>query len=177
MDLKEQIIHDMTINYSTLSPQDFDAIVTGELIHLTLHLELEMNAFLIDYFLKGSSRKDEFRIHFFYRECLTLQEKIDIIKAVLTRNSSTIDKTESNQIIKIVEELKSLRNTLAHGFSDPLKDDKDLKIQIELYSRSGKRKTIEISPQNHTQLMNDFDQKIKQIEAWRKRTIKTLNKK
>jgi len=167
----------MALNYANMSRHEFDAIVTGELSSLTLSFELQINEIIIGYFLQGARRKDDFRIVFFYRECMTFQQKMDIVKVIINTNPSRLDKTESNKILKMIESFKSLRNALAHCFTHSLDQGNELRICLDMFSRSGRYKVIEITPESHDQLMMDFEGQFKQIVEWRKKSIKSLNRK
>jgi hypothetical protein len=73
----------MAVKYEELTPEEFDAIVTGELNHHCIWLEHRFNHFLVAYFGIPMSRQDDFMRLLMHREGLGFQDKIEITTAIL----------------------------------------------------------------------------------------------
>jgi hypothetical protein len=168
----------MADDYTNLSKNDFDAIVTGELTHFCLWMEEEINAFILDYFLKGSSRKEHFKEVFFERECLTFQDKIDLIKATLNLYGTPEQRSTGKKMMKQVEDFKRVRNAFAHGKEHH--NSKELKIQIVLLNRSGNKQTHEVTPESHSKFIDSAYSFLEELRKWNKefkehkRTLKNI---
>jgi hypothetical protein len=135
------------MDYSKLTKDAFDAIVTGELTHLTISHEGEVNNIISDYFIGISGRRSDFERLFLYRDGLTFQDKIEIIRAMFPLFGELTSSLELKKLINGVEEFKNYRNAMAHGLS--VVDDKSLTLKIEIVSRSGKPKIVTITPESH----------------------------
>ena len=70
------------MKYEDLSKEEFDAIVTGELTHRSLRMEAEINELITDFFVKEKGKKDDFKRLLLFRDGLTFQGKIDIVKGM-----------------------------------------------------------------------------------------------
>ncbi len=164
----------MTIDYSKLSKHDFDVIITGQLIHYCLHLESEINNFLKDYFLHRSSekRKSEFDEVVLFRDCISLHNKIDILKLLTKGYPLKVKKKESEILFSKIDEMKSLRNALTHGFAPFDDESEELKVVIEITNKAGKQKRIEITTENHEKIMNDFEKLIDDFSEWKENALK-----
>jgi hypothetical protein len=163
----------MENHYNKLTKQDFDAIVTGELTHYSLCMEDEVNEFILDYFLKGTGRRNEFRSIFFERECLTFQNKLDILKATFKQHAPAY-LAQTLKLIGRVESFKSLRNAFAHG--NDWDDSKDLRIEIQVTSRAGKKKSIIVTPQTHQKTVDEGEALLKDLQTWRVKMINEIKK-
>lgn len=136
------------MDYKDLSNEDFDAVVTGELTHLALWFEEGLNEIIEGYFVGNIIRKSEFRRLLLYREGLNFQDKIEIVRGMLPLLGTKTEQKDLKDILKKIEEFKSWRNAMAHGIGVPF-DEKSPKIIIEIVSRAGKEKVIEITPESH----------------------------
>lgn len=165
------------INYSNLSPEDFDSVVTGELIKISIFLEHQINNFLSYYFTHGSSRKLDFRTFFLHGPYLGFQDKIDITRSIVTKYYPKVNKQEAVSILNHVESFKNLRNTFAHGFSSQEKKSGNSEIIVEITSRTGKIKKVVITPENHEQKLSEYRKLMKEFLIWRLKTIQIINQK
>jgi len=146
------------MRYEDFSKEDFDAIVTGELTHYSLWMENEINHLIINYFIGDKTKSEDFYRFVLHREGLTFQNKLEIARGmipILGLNSS--NQKKFNTILKKVEEFKSWRNSMAHGL-DIAPEAYRGTIIIQTASRSGKEKTIEITPKSHIEKMNEAEE-------------------
>jgi hypothetical protein len=134
------------MDYSTLSIEEFDAIVTGEICHLALWMEEEINRFIGRYYVSNIFKRNRFITLVLYREGLTFQDKLEILQAMLPIWG---DKAPvMNPLIKRIEKFKALRNALIHG-REGGRDETDLRIKVDIISRTGKEKSVDITPAVH----------------------------
>ena len=154
------------MNYEELEHEDFDAIVTGELTHFALWLEDVINGVICEYFIGGSSREDAFRRLILYRDGLTFQDKIEIARGMIPLFGDAADQCDFKSLLSRVEKFKSWRNALAHGL-DKTDPDKPSTIVVEVVSRSGKEKTIEITPDSHRELVAQTEALLKEVQEAR----------
>jgi hypothetical protein len=159
----------INMDYSKLTKDAFDAIVTGELAHLTIWLEGEINNIISDYFIGKSSRRDDFERLFLYRDGLTFQDKIDILRAMFPLLGELISKLELKKLINEVEDFKKYRNAMAHGLS--VANDKTLVLNIEIVSRSGKPKVITITPESHEKFYKKGELLLNKLKQVRKKIL------
>lgn len=136
------------MDYYSLSQEDFDAVVTGEMTHYALWLEDVANVIICEYFIGPSDKEDDFRRLILYRDGLTFQDKIEIIRGMIPLFGEAAEKCNLKGLLKEVEEYKAWRNALAHGHdrTDPKEPHK---LIVEVVSRSGKEKRVEITPESH----------------------------
>ena len=148
----------MAIEYETLTPDEFDAVVTGELTHYAILFENRINDFLVSYLGILKSRSDIFKRLFLYRDDLRLQDKIEITKAVIRHHSAylkqpgpkSIDVDRALRLLKEVETFKAVRNALAHGLSVRKSEEEDTPtLHVEIITRSGKENQFQITPTSH----------------------------
>ena len=145
------------MKYGDLNQADFDAIVTGELTHKALALEDIANGIICEYFIGGYNEKeDEFRRLILYRDGLTFQDKLEIIRGMLPLFGDSADHCGLKEILKEVEAFKSWRNAMAHGL-DRTESIVPLKLIVEVVSRSGKEKRVEITPESHQKMLDQID--------------------
>jgi hypothetical protein len=145
------------MKYDRLDKEDFDAIVTGELTHYAIWMESEINRLITDYFVAEKTKSDEFRRWILHRDGLTFQDKLEIARGM----TSSFGLNEEDQklfrtILTGIENFKSWRNAMAHGF-DNTPGDYQGAIRIEIVSRSGKEKTIEITPESHEAKLDEAE--------------------
>jgi len=145
------------MRYEDLDKEDFDAIVTGELTHYAIWMEDEINLLITDYFISDKSKSKDFHRLLLYRDGLTFQDKLEIAKGMIPLlGLNDQDQTQFRTILNAVEDFKSWRNAMAHGLDATPGDYKGV-IRIEIVSRSGKEKTIEISPESHSAKMDEAE--------------------
>jgi len=145
------------MRYDDLDKEDFDAIVTGELTHYAIWMEDEINRLITDYFVSEKTKSNDFRRLLLYRDGLTFQDKLEIARGMtplLGLNDQ--DQKLFRAILNAVEDFKSWRNAMAHGLDMTPGDYKGV-IRIEIVSRSGKEKTIEVTPESHRAKMDEAE--------------------
>ena len=143
------------MDYYSLSQEDFDAVVTGELTHYALWLEDVANGIICEYFIGPGEKEDEFRRLILYRDGLTFQDKIEIIRGMIPLFGESAEECNLKGILNEVESFKSWRNALAHGL-DKTNPEEPHKLVIEVVSRSGKEKRFEITPESHEKMLEDL---------------------
>ena len=147
-------LRESTMNYSKLDREDFDAIVTGELTHYAIWLEDELNGIICDYFIDDSDKTEDFKRLFLYRDGLTFQDKIDIVRAMIPLFGAKSETLNIKRVLTEVEKYKTWRNAMAHGLD--VSDDKPrTTLRIQTFSRSGKGKELEITPKSHQAKMDE----------------------
>lgn len=145
------------MRYEDLDKENFDAIVTGELTHYAIWMEDEINRLITDYFVRDKSNSEDFRRLLLYRDGLTFQDKLEIARGMIPLlGLDDQDQSQFGTILSAVEDFKSWRNAMAHGLDATLGDYKGV-IRIEIESRSGKEKTIEITPESHRAKMDEAE--------------------
>jgi hypothetical protein len=160
---KKEIV---TVDYNKLSKEEFDAIVTGEMTHFALWLEEELNEIICDYFLRENVLREDFKRLILRREGLTFQDKIDIVQGMLPIFGKEADAVELKSLLNRIEQFKSWRNALAHGLDVPC-ESSGLKLRVEVMTRSGKGKTIEIDPNSHQIKMAELEELLNKVQAAR----------
>ena len=155
------------MDYKDLSHEDFDAVVTGELTHYALWFENEIMNIITDYFLGSSSKRSDFKRLILLRDGLTFQDKIEVVYAMLSLLGKKAELVNLQSILKRVEDFKSWRNALAHGL-DVSTDDTKPEISIEIVSRSGKEKTVHITPESHEQTLDEAQKLLAELQKARK---------
>jgi len=152
------------MRYEDLDKEDFDAIVTGELTHYTLWMEEEINRLITDYFVSDKTKSKDFRRLLLYRDGLTFQDKLEIARGMIPLlGLNDQDQTQFRTILNAVEDFKSWRNAMAHGLDATPGDYKGV-IRIEIVSRLGKEKTIEITPDSHRAKMDEAEKLYHSLE-------------
>ena len=142
------------MDYYRLTQAEFDALVTGELTHNALWLEDIANGIICEYFIGHRDKEDEFRRIVLYRDGLTFQDKLEIIRGMIPLFGQAAEECNLKAILKEVEDFKSWRNALAHGL-DKTNPGEPHKLIIEVVTRSGKEKRVEITPESHTEMINN----------------------
>lgn len=159
--------------YEYLSKEDFDAIVTGELTHRAISLEHQLNGIISDYFVKPISKVKDFNRLLLYRDGLTFQDKIEIVRGMLPLFEGEAEIANLKNLLNKVEEFKSWRNAMAHGLDvseeTDWSDEGVYKIKVEIVTRSGKEKIIEITPESHEKMMEDADNLREKLQEVRER--------
>lgn len=155
------------MDYRALSKEDFDAIVTGELTHYAIRLEDELVGIISDYFVGGSKKRLNFIRLILRRDGLTFQDKIEIVRAMLPQFENPGAASSLKKLLTSVEEFKTLRNAFAHGF-DATPTGGGLSIRVEVVTRSGKEKIVEVSPDTHEELMSNAGKLLADLQRARK---------
>ena len=146
------------MRYEDLGKEDFDAIVTGELTHYAIWMEDEINRLVTGFIVSDVNKAKDFRRLILYRDGLTFQDKLEITKAMITLLAlSEKDQAQFLAILNKVEDFKSWRNAMAHGFDSTPGDYKGV-LRIEIVSRSGKEKMVEITPKSHRARMDEAEE-------------------
>lgn len=156
------------MNYRDLSREDFDAVVTGELTHYALWLEEEIIGIISDYFLGNSKKRPNFIRLMLRRDGLTFQDKIEIVRGMLPLFPNKAAASELKTLLAKLEDFKSFRNALAHGLETKSAAEDKMSLKIEVVTRSGKEKTIEITPETHQRLTNNTETLLKNLQRVRK---------
>jgi len=156
------------MEYQNIDKEDFDAVVTGQLAHYGLWLEEELNNIITDYFITDVTNQSEFRRLVLYREGLTFQDKIEIVRGMLPLFGAAAKEVDLKSLLKEIEDFKSWRNALAHGL-DVSPDDKRPLIKVEVVTRSGKEKQFEITPKSHKVTIKKTQGLLMRIQKARKR--------
>ena len=140
------------MRYEKFDKEDFDAIVTGELTHLAVWLESELIEIISDYFLQVSKRL-EFQRLLLLRDGLSLQDKIEIVRALLPSFANQTAAAKLRPALVSIEEFKTMRNAFAHGRDVTPPEQKPLTLHVETVSRSGKERVVVITPESHSAVM------------------------
>ncbi len=144
----------------------FDALVTGELTHHAIWLEGELDSIMCDYFVGIGVKAKEFTRLFLRRDGLTFQDKIEIVRGMLPLFEPEAEMLNLKFLLNRVEEFKSWRNAMAHGRNVP-HNDPELKLRIEVVTRSGKEKVVEITPESHKRKIEEARALYRELEAAR----------
>ncbi len=146
------------MRYEDLDKEDFDAIVTGEFTHYAIWMEDEINRLITDYFVSDKSKSADFRRLLLYRDGLAFQDKLEIARGMIPMLGLNIqEQKQFKTILNEVEDFKSWRNAMAHGRDATPEEYKGI-IRIEIVSRSGKEKIIEITPTSHTAKIEEAEE-------------------
>ncbi len=153
--------------YSNLTVDKFDAIVTGELTHQALYCEGELVGIITEHFCVQGADSD-FRRLLLYRDGLSFQDKIEIVRAMLPLLTPDSAVSRLKIALRKVEDLKALRNAFAHGLDNSPPLDGKLSISVEVVSRSGAEKSIVVTPETHCQTMQDAEDLFNELHIIRK---------
>jgi len=154
------------MNYHELDKEDFDAVVTGELTHYSLWLEEEINGIICDYFRVPESRIHDFKRLVLYRDGLTFQDKLEIVRGMLPFLGEVAEDTDLKSILKQVEDFKAWRNAMAHG-RDVAREEDIANLRIEVVTRSGKERVVEITPESHQRMMDEVEALLEKLQRAR----------
>jgi hypothetical protein len=151
------------MDYDELDKEDFDAVVTGELTHYALWLEEEINGIICDYFSIPKSRIYDFRRLVLYRDGLTFQDKLEIVRGMLPLLGKAAEDADLKSMLKQVEDFKAWRNAMAHGL-DIARNEDIAKLKIEIVTRSGKERVVEITPESHERMMDEVGSLLEKLQ-------------
>jgi hypothetical protein len=157
-------------DYSSLTVEKFDAVVTGELTHQALYCEGELVGIITEHFCRRGTGED-FRRLLLYRDGLTFQDKIEIVRAMLPLLTNDSEVSRLKIALRKVEELKALRNAFAHGLDTSPTLDGKLSITIEVVSRSGVEKHITVTPETHCHIMQETEDLINELHGIRQELL------
>lgn len=143
------------IDYEKLTDEDFDAVVTGEISHYAIWLEQELIGVIADHFV-GETRRSDFIRLLMMREGLTFQDKIDIVRAAIPLFPNGSEAAQLKHLLPRIEELKALRNALAHGLGGE-SSGAPRTFKVELVKRNGTNKTIGITVDSHRRTMSEAE--------------------
>ena len=129
-------------------------------------LEKELITLIGGYFLGNSPKCKDFTRLFLRRDGLTFQDKIEIVKAMVPLFAVAAAPVDWNSLLRRVEEFKAFRNAFSHGFD--ASTGEGLNIVIEVVTRSGKEKQINVNPKTHRELMAEAEQLLADLRAARK---------
>jgi hypothetical protein len=155
------------LNYDKLQKDEFDAVVTGELTHRAIWLEHEVIGIITDYFVSDAGRRDDFRRLTMLRDGLTFQDKLEIARGMIPLLEPKASEMSLGSLLKRVEDFKAYRNAFAHGV-DVSGSDTSNHLRIELVSRSGKERVIEVTPASHREMIASADKLLEELQAARK---------
>jgi hypothetical protein len=156
------------MQYEKLDHEDFDAIVTGELTHYALWFEGEINNIISDYFIHRYDRLHVFKRLILYREGLTFQDKIEIVRGLIPNLGEIVEQLNLKSVLNRIEEFKAWRNSMAHGI-DCSNSKEPNKIIVEVVNRSGKEKQIEITPASHRETLKQAENLLTELTEIRKK--------
>lgn len=142
------------IKYEDLELDEFDAVVTGELMHLAIHFEGELDDIIIDTF--QVCKTTEFRKLILHREGLKFQDKIEIVRCCIPMLEKIVSPLELKKTLNEIESFKAWRNALSHG-RDVGSTADPLKLCVEIVNRAGKEKVVEITPESHQAMLDEMD--------------------
>jgi hypothetical protein len=155
------------LDYEKLSKKDFDAVVTGELTHYAIWLEHGVIDIITDYFLGKSKRREDFKRLILLRDGLTFQDKLEIARAMIPLLEPRASQVGLSSLLKQIENYKSYRNAFAHGV-DASAQAPGNHLRVELVSRSGKTKTVEVTSASHRKTMTDAQHLLEALTEARK---------
>jgi len=141
------------MDYTALNQEEFDAVVTGELTHLAIWLEGELDHVISGYFVENHYRRGDFQRLMLRRDGLTAQDKIEIVRGMLPLLGLTEeDLANWKSLLKRIEDFKSWRNAMAHGV-DVTPEPYAGELVIELVNRAGAEKQVRISTESHKEMV------------------------
>jgi hypothetical protein len=148
------------MKYDDLDRIWFDAIVTGELTHYALWFEEQLELFISAYFISDPRVEESFISTFVKSREFTISRKIEFARRLL-KSSKHLRADEFLTAFKELERIIAIRNAMAHG-----KDvgGKGLKLKIEIASYGGKTKTIEITPESHSKIMESAEECLEKLK-------------
>lgn len=156
------------MTYQSLTREDFDAMVTGELTHYAIWLENVLIGVISDFFSTPKQRGDFERL-LLRRDGLTFQDKIEIVRAMLHLFSNQGAAGQLKTLLSKVEEFKATRNAFAHGVDVTPSEIAPPTIHIEIVTRSGKEKVVEVSPKSHQASLVQAEALLKELQNVRMR--------
>jgi hypothetical protein len=93
------------MDYRKLAREDFDAIVTGELTHYAVWIEVQLQDALCNFFVDDDKVRERFQRLLMRRDGLTFQHKIDITRALV--ECSVADAGKLQEFKKLLNRSKS----------------------------------------------------------------------
>jgi hypothetical protein len=139
--------------YRNYTREDFDAIVTGELTHLCVWLELALETAIEKYFAVRKDALEVFRRLMLHRDGVTFQAKIELVRSIINEDEFDDEyRAAWKKVLKEIEAIERIRNAMAHG-----KDagGSGLEMKIGTLNRAGKEVTIMVSPDSHVKGLDE----------------------
>lgn len=155
------------MKYRELSKEDFDAIVTGELAHHAIRLEGELVGIISDYFMRSSAKTADFERLIFRRDGLSFQDKIEIVRGMLPLFRSIDAAGQLKKLLIKIEDFKQFRNAFAHGLDVQTGEGDKLSLKVEIIGRSGKEKTVEVTPETHEKHIANLEKLYEEVSLVR----------
>ncbi|KHD87850.1 MAG: hypothetical protein OM95_12670 [Bdellovibrio sp. ArHS] len=100
-----------------LTLEDFDALVTGHLVHYSIWYDSIFSDIVLNYLFPNSpERKDLFEGFFFKGTIFSIEKKINFTKE-LTKLIPQLKSEPArwNSLFKEIEDIRIIRNTMTHG--------------------------------------------------------------
>lgn len=154
------------MTYRSLTHEDFDAMVTGELTHYAIWLENVLIDVISDFFSVAERRSDFERL-LLRRDGLTFQDKIEIVRAMLPLLGNQAAADQLKSLLPKIEDFKAGRNAFAHGVDVTPAGVHPPTIHVEVVTRSGKEKVVEVTPESHAASLAHADVLLKELRALR----------
>jgi hypothetical protein len=155
------------MDYTSLSQEEFDAVVTGELTHRAISIESELENVISGYFVENHHRRGDFQRLLLRRDGLSAQDKIEVVRAMLPLFGLTESQVvEWKSALKQAEEFKGWRNATSHG-TDVTPQPYAGELVIEIVNRAGVEKQVSITPASHAALIERTDSLIDKLAAAR----------
>lgn len=151
------------MEYDLLSPEDFDAVITGEMAHYAIWFEHELIGIISDHFVIAKKR-DDFERLLMLREGLSFQDKIDIVRAAIPLFVNSSAANQLRGLLNKIEQFKATRNALAHGVAAASATGS---ITVEVVKRDGKPKAITITAKTHKAAMADAEELLEELKEVR----------
>jgi hypothetical protein len=131
-------------------------------------MEDTLQLILCDYFVPNEDRALVFYDIMLRRDGLTLQNKIEIVRALIDRRSDIdlVTKAQVRDALRRVEEFKAIRNALAHGRDV---GGEGLSLEIEIVGRSGNPKKVVVSPTSHNAELAKAEALVAELDGLRAR--------
>jgi|GEM_PF-4721425 len=148
------------MKYDDLDRIWFDAIVTGELTHYALWFEEQLEFLILAYFISDPRVNENFASTFVRSREFTMARKIELVKKIL-KSSKHSRSDEFLAAFGGLEKIIAIRNAMAHGRDV---GGKGLELRIEIESYGGKTKTIKITPETHSQIMESAEQCLEKLK-------------
>jgi hypothetical protein len=149
--------------YRTMTREDFDAIVTGELTHQAVWLEIELETAIENCFAVPQAARESFRRLMLKRDGMTFLNKIELVRSIVDEGQFEQSyKTAWKKAFTEIDEIRRIRNAMAHGQDI---GGSGLEIRIGYINRSGKEVEITVTPDNHVKLLDKADKLRAEVKA------------
>jgi hypothetical protein len=122
---------------------------------------------LISTQLSQPARRVDFERLLLRRDGLTFQDKIEIVRAMLSQFSNKPAAQKLKSLLTKIEEFKATRNAFAHGTDVTPCNNTDGDIYVQIVTRSGKEKVVLVTPESHEITMSEAEALLKELHALR----------